>query len=152
MNRIAEEVERDPLYPAIIAAQRPDPEPTGADAIAFATRTSAETLDLKAVVAWTASGSTGLRIARERPRMPILALTPNVDAARRLALVWGIHPVVTDDARDVDDMAERACTTCFSEGFAGTDDRIIIVAGVPFGSPGATNMMRLAFIKASHAE
>ena len=151
MNRIAEEVERDPLYPTIIAAQRPDPEPTGADAMAFATRTSAETLDLKAVVAWTASGATGLRIARERPRMPIMALTPNVDSARRLALVWGVHPLVTDDARDVDDMAERACKLSYSEGFTGTDERIIVVAGVPFGSPGATNMMRLVFVKATHA-
>ena len=151
MNRIAEEVERDPLYPTIIAAQRPGPEPTGADAMAFATRISAETLELKAVVAWTASGATGLRIARERPRMPILALTPKVDAARRLTLVWGVHPLVTDDARDVDDMAERACSNAFSEGFAGVDERIIVVAGVPFGSPGATNMMRLAFVKSSHA-
>ena len=150
MNRIAEEVERDPLYPTIIAAQRPDPERTGADAMAFATRTSAETLDLKAVVAWTSSGATGLRIARERPSMPILALTPNVDAARRLSLVWGVHPLVTDDARDVDDMAERACQISFSEGLAGTDERIIVVAGVPFGSPGATNMMRLVFVRASH--
>ena len=151
MNRIAEEVERDPLYPTIIASQRPAPEATGADAMAFATRTAAETLDLKAVVAWTASGATGLRVSRERPRMPILALTPNVDAARRLALVWGVHPLVTTDARDVDDMVERACQNCFSEGFAGTDERIIIVAGVPFGSPGATNMVRLAFVKSEHA-
>ncbi len=76
MNRIAEEVERDPLYAGIIAAQRAEPEPTGADAIAHAARDVAETLDLKAVVAWTASGSTGLRIARERPTVPVLALTP----------------------------------------------------------------------------
>lgn len=151
MNRIAEEVERDPLYPTIIAAQRPEPEPTGADTMAFATRTAAENLDLKAVVAWTASGATGLRISRERPRMPILALTPNVDAARRLSLAWGVHPLVTEDAHDVDDMAERACKHCFSEGFAGENDRIIVVAGVPFGSPGATNMMRLTFLKSTHS-
>ena len=146
MNRIAEEVECDPLYQTIIAGQRSAPERTGADAIAFATRHASETLDLKAVVAWTASGSTGLRIARERPSTPILALTPNIDAARRLSIVWGVHALVTDDARDMDDMADRACVTSHQEGFAEKGDRIVIVAGVPFGSPGATNMVRLAYV------
>ena len=146
MNRIAEEVERDPLYPGIIAAQRLDPEKTGADAIAHATRDIAETLDLKAVVAWTASGATGVRIARERPTVPILALTPSRDTARRLCLAWGVHAVVTEDAQDVDDMADRACRVAFEQGFAGSGERIIVVAGVPFGSPGATNTIRLAYV------
>jgi len=146
MNRIAEEVERDPLYPGIIAAQRASPEPTGPDAIAHATRDVAETLDLKAVVAWTASGSTGLRIARERPVVPILALTPLRDTARRLCLAWGVHAVVTDDARNADDMTDRACLTAFEQGFASAGERIIVVAGVPFGSPGATNTIRIAFV------
>ena len=146
MNRIAEEVERDPLFPVIISAQRTEPEPTGADAIAHATRDVAETLDLKAVVAWTASGSTGIRIARERPRTPILALSPSIDTGRRMALVWGVHAMVTEDARDMDDMAERACRHAFTEGFAAVGERVIVVAGVPFGSPGATNMVRIAFI------
>ena len=146
MNRIAEEVERDPLYPGIIAAQRASPEPTGPDAIAQATRDVAETLDLKAVVAWTASGSTGLRIARERPVVPILALTPLRDTARRLCLAWGVHAVVTDDARNADDMTDRACLTAFEQGFAAAGERIIVVAGVPFGSPGATNTIRIAFV------
>ena len=146
MNRIAEEVESDPLHPIIIASQRSDPEPTGADAIAYATRDVAETLDLKAVVAWTASGATGIRIARERPRTPIMALTPSTETARRLAVVWGVHALVTEDAKDVDDMAERACRNSFVEGFASVGERIIVVAGVPFGSPGATNMIRIAFI------
>lgn len=146
MNRIAEEVERDPLYPGIIAAQRASPEPTGPDAIAQATRDVAETLDLKAVVAWTASGSTGLRIARERPVVPILALTPLRDTARRLCLAWGVHAVVTDDARNADDMTDRACLTALEQGFAAAGERIIVVAGVPFGSPGATNTIRIAFV------
>src|SRR5690606_35182467 len=98
MNRIAVEIERDSNYRAIINAQRAEPEPTGADAIASAARSIAETLDLKAIVAWTSSGATGLRIARERPPTPVLALTPNVDAGRRLSLVWGVHPIVTEDA------------------------------------------------------
>jgi pyruvate kinase len=150
MNRIAEEVENDSLYRSIITAQRSAPEPTGADAIAVATRDVAETLDLRAIVAWTSSGSTGLRIARERPQSPVLTLTPNVTTARRLALAWGVHALVTDDARDVDDMAERACRYAYSEGFAAVGQRIIIVAGVPFGTPGATNMVRIAFVRSEH--
>ena len=147
MNRIAEEVENDPLYRSIIANQRASAEATGADAIAMATRDVAETLDLKAIVAWTASGATGLRISRERPEPPILALTPIVNTARRLALAWGVHAIVTEDARDVDDMATRACQLAAAEGFAHTSQRIIVVAGVPFGTPGATNMIRIAFLQ-----
>ncbi|MFZ0559889.1 MAG: pyruvate kinase [Methylovirgula sp.] len=147
MNRIAEEVERDAFYRQIINAQRAVPDPTGADAIASAARNIAETLDLKAVVAWTASGSTALRIARERPDPPILALTPNRETARRLAIVWGVHSVITEDAHDIDDMADRAAVIARKEGFASAGERIIVVAGVPFGSPGATNMVRIAYVE-----
>jgi pyruvate kinase len=148
MNRIAEEVERDAFYRQIInAQQRAVPEATGADAIAAAARNVAETLDLKAIVAWTSSGSTAFRIARERPEPPVLALTPKRETARRLALVWGVHAVVTEDAQDVDDMAERASVIARKEGFAAAGERIIIVAGVPFGSPGATNMVRIAYVE-----
>ncbi|WP_237476815.1 pyruvate kinase [Lichenibacterium dinghuense] len=146
MNRIAEEVERDPLYAGIIAAQRAEPERTGADAMAHAVRDIAETLDLKAIVAWTASGSTGLRIARERPTVPVLALTPQSESARRLCLAWGIHPVIAEDAKTGDDMANRACRLALGEGFAEKGDRVIVVAGFPFGSPGATNNIRLAYV------
>jgi pyruvate kinase len=145
MNRIAEEVERDSVYRPVIDAQRTPPEATGADAIATAARDIAETLDVKAVVAWTSSGSTPLRIARERPRPAILALTPNRETARRLSLVWGIHAMVTKDAHDIDDMAVRGCKFANREGFSRDGERIVIVAGVPFGTPGATNMIRIAF-------
>jgi pyruvate kinase len=146
MNSIAEEVEREGVYRSIIAAQRAKPEPTGADAIAVAARDMAETLDLKALVAWTASGATALRVARERPYAPILALTPNRDTARRLTVAWGVQSVVTKDANDVDDMADRACKFSARQGLAAPGDRILIIAGVPFGSPGGTNMIRLAFV------
>ncbi len=146
MNRIAEEVEKDPNYNAIIHGQRTDPEPTGADAIAAATRTVAETLDLKAIVAWTASGSTGLRIARERPQIPVLALTTSLETARRLALVWGVHAVVGHDPKNTGDMVAKGSSIALRDGFAKTGDRIIMVAGVPFGTPGATNMLRIAFV------
>lgn len=145
MNRIAEEVEKDSIYRTVIAGQRSQPEATGADAIAAAARDVAETLDVKAFCAWTASGSTALRIARERPAPPVLALTPKRETARRLSLVWGVHAVVTKDAHDIDDMALRACKFANREGFSKEGDRVVIVAGVPFGTPGATNMVRIAF-------
>jgi pyruvate kinase len=146
MNRIAVEVEADPTYRAVIQAERAEPEATGADAIAAATRQIAETLDLSAVVCWTFSGSTGLRVARERPKSPIVVISPNVSTGRKLSVAWGVHCVVAEDARDLDDMVERACRITFKEGFARTGQRIIIVAGVPLRTPGATNMVRIAFV------
>ena len=145
MNRIAVEVERDPIYRTIINAQRQTPEQTGADAIAVAARDVAETLDVKAICAWTSSGSTAMRIARERPAPAVLALTPNRATARQLSIVWGVHAVTTKDADDLDDMAKRACKFANREEFSRENDRIVIVAGVPFGTPGATNMIRIAF-------
>ncbi|MBY0612702.1 MAG: pyruvate kinase [Beijerinckiaceae bacterium] len=146
MNRIAEEVENDPNYYTILHNQRLDPEPTGADAIAAAARTVAETLDLKAIVAWTSSGSTGMRIARERPQIPIMALTTSLQTARRLALVWGIHSVIGPDPKNTGDMVSKGSAIAIRDGFAKAGDRIIMVAGVPFGTPGATNMLRIAFV------
>ena len=146
MNAIAERVERDPTYPGIINAQRSEPEATGADAISLAARQIAETLKLSAIVCYTSSGTTGLRAARERPQVPIIALSPVVETARRLSLVWGTHCVVTPDANDLDDMVDRACRIAFSEGFCKPGDRIIVTAGVPLRTPGATNMLRIAYI------
>ena len=104
MNSIAIKVEQDSTYPGIINAQRTEPEPTGADAISAASRQIAETLDLAAVVCYTSSGTTGLRAARERPSRPVIALSPVLATSRKLALVWGLHCVMTEDARDLDDM------------------------------------------------
>jgi pyruvate kinase len=151
MNRIARETENDPIYRGIIDAQRAVPEPTGADAIADAARHIADTLDLAAVICWTASGSTALRVARERPRPPVVAQSPNMSTGRRLAAVWGVHCVVTEDAHDQDDMVERACRIAFREGFAKAGQRVIVVAGVPLGTPGATNMLRIAYVGADVA-
>jgi pyruvate kinase len=149
MNKIIEAVERDPNYPVLLAGQRSPPEATGADAIAAAARSVAETLDLKAIVAWTASGATALRIARERPYTPVLALTPSTNTARRLALVWGVHAIVGEDPKDVDDMAHVGAHVAREQEFANPGQRIILVAGVPFGTPGATNMLRIAFVSAA---
>ena len=146
MNRIAEAVESEAIYPSILLSQRPSPEATGADAIAEATRDVADVLGVKVICAWTASGATGLRVARERPASSILALTPIVEIARRLSLVWGLHPVVTDDARDERDMADRASRHAFIEGFAAVGERVLVVAGVPFGTPGSTNNLRIVVV------
>lgn len=146
MASIARRVEKDPNYPGIIHAQRPQPEATGADAISLAARQIAETLNLSVIVCYTSSGSTGLRAARERPQVPIIALSPVIQTARRLSVVWGLHCVVTEDATDHEDMVDRACRIAYREEFGKPGDRLIISAGVPLGTPGSTNMLRIAYI------
>jgi pyruvate kinase len=146
MDRIADKVERDPTYRGIITAQRTEPEKTGADAISLAARQIAETLNLSAIVTYTASGATGLRAARERPHTPIIALSPILATARRMTLTWGCHCVVTADADNLDDMVDRACRIAFEEGFGKHGDRVIITAGVPLRTPGSTNMIRIAYL------
>ena len=146
MDRIAQAVERDDLYRGIITAQRYEPQATSADAISGAARTISETLKLAAIVCYTGSGSTGVRMSRERPDTPVIALTPIPGTARRLALVWGLHCVLTEDAHDLDDMVNRAARIAYEEGFAEPGQRIIVTAGVPLGTPGATNMLRIAYV------
>ncbi|MFD2236205.1 pyruvate kinase [Aureimonas populi] len=146
MSRIGVQVEKDPLYPQIITAQRPEAESTGADAVSLAARQMAETLSVAAIVTYTSTGTTGLRTARERPQLPIIALSPVLDTARRLSLVWGLHCVVTEDASNLDEMVDKACRVAVEEGHARPGERIIITAGVPLRTPGATNMLRIAYI------
>jgi pyruvate kinase len=146
MDKIAQQVEQDPNYRTIIYAQRTEPEATGADAISAAARQIAETLNLAAVVCYTTSGATGLRASRERPSSPVIVLSPVLATARRLSLGWGLHCVVSEDAANEEDMIDRACRISFSEEFAKPGQRIIVTAGVPFGTPGSTNMLRIAFV------
>lgn len=146
MNSIAENVEQDPNYRGIITAQRPAAEATGADAISLAAREIAETLNLAAIVCYTASGATGLRAARERPSRPIVTLSPVARTARRLAIAWGLHCVVTEDATDLEDVVHRACRIAVDEDYASPGDRVMIIAGVPLRTPGSTNMLRIAFV------
>jgi pyruvate kinase len=148
MDRIAREVERDENYHAIIAVHRTPPEATGADVIAEAARSIAEHLQLAAIVCYTASGSTALRVARERPGRPVIALTPSLETARRLALVWDVHCIHGQEPTGLEDMVDHACRTAFREGFAKAGERIIVIAGVPMGTPGATNMLRIAYVGA----
>jgi pyruvate kinase len=146
MNAIAVEVEHDQIYTQIINSQRAEPEHTSADAISAAARQIAETLDLAAIVCFTTSGSTGLRVARERPHCQLIALSPDPRMARRLSLVWGLHAVTSEDVHNVDEMVERASSIAFLEGFAQPGEKILISAGVPFGTPGSTNLLRIAEI------
>jgi len=146
MDKIACKIERDTNYSAMISAQHPLPEATGSDAISLAARHIAETLNLSAIVAYTSTGTTGIRASRERPQTPIIVLSPVLETARRLALVWGVHCVVTDDSTSLDDMVDGACAVACAEGFAAPSQRVIITAGVPFGRPGSTNMLRIAYI------
>lgn len=144
MNRIAETVEADPAYRKALDMQRTEPEPTTADAMMAAAHSVTETIGVASIICYTNTGSTGLRAARERPNVPILAFTPVLETARRLSLAWGLHCVLTEDARDFDDMVGRACSIAQREGFAKEGERVVISAGLPFGTPGATNMLRIA--------
>jgi pyruvate kinase len=146
MDKVAQSAEGDTYYNGILHAQRNDTESTSADAISAAARTIAETLNVPAIVCYTGSGSTGARLARQRPSMPILALTPIIETARRLTLTWGTHAVLVPDAKTLDDMMSQAGEIAFREEFAKSGERIIITAGVPIGAPGTTNMLRIATI------
>jgi len=146
MDRIACTVEDDELYHSIIESQRGTPEKTTPDAIMAAVHEVTETIEARAIVCWTKSGITAMRAARERSSAPIIAPTPSLETARRLTLVWGTHSVLTEDIRDFDDMVKRASQIARQEGFAQAGERIVITAGVPLGTSGATNMVRVAFV------
>jgi pyruvate kinase len=146
MDRTAQAVENDPLYPSILESQRNAPEETIGDAIMAAVHEVTHTVHARAIVCWTKSGSTGLRCSRERPEAPIVVLTPMVETARRLTLGWGLHCVTTEDAHDLDDVTDRAARIAYQEGFARAGDRVVITAGVPLGTPGSTNLLRVAFV------
>ena len=147
MHRIVARVERDPHYREQIAEAPTSPDPTAADAISDAMRRIAHTLSVSAAVTYTKSGSSSLRAARERPGSPILSLTPHMSTARRLALVWGLHSVLTADVDHVEEMVDQACRTAVAEGFANVGDRLVIMAGMPFGVSGTTNMLRIARVR-----
>ena len=146
MDRIAQSIESDPLYQSILDSQRSPPEQTTPDAIMSAVHEVTQTIHAKAIVCWTKSGSTALRAARERSEAPIIVLSPLIETSRRLSIVWGLHCVTTDDAQDLDDMVDRAARIAWREGFVKPGERIVVTAGVPLGTPGATNLMRVAFV------
>ena len=146
MDRILAEVERDALYRVYLDAFHASARPTSADAITQAAAQVAHTLNSACIVTYTTSGATALRAARERPDHPILGLITRMPTARKLTIAWGIHPVFTEDARDLDEMVQKARHFARSEGFASPGSSIVITAGLPFGTPGATNLLRVAWV------
>jgi pyruvate kinase len=128
-------------------AAHPDPENTAADAISAAARQVANTISAAAIVTYTMSGSTGLRAARERPAQQILCLTSDHRTARRMALSYGVHSVLTEDISSFAEMVQKACDIAFHDGVARIGQRLVITAGVPFGTPGNTNILRIAWVE-----
>jgi pyruvate kinase len=144
MDRIIQSVEADPLFERIRTADQRDPTPTMADAIASAARQVAHTIKASAIVTYTSSGFSAMRVARERPDVPILGLTPRSGTARRLTLAWGVHPIYTNrEIKNVPEMVEVAAHAA-AQDYAKRGGQIVIVAGVPFGAEGTTNMLRVA--------
>jgi len=147
MDRIAARTEADPLYRPLVHALHPAPESTAPDAISVAAAQVAATIKAAAIVSYTTSGSTALRAARERPDVPILVLTSNLRTARRLAVIWGAHCVHTADVSSFQEMVKKACRIAREQGIADGGDKLAITAGVPFGTPGATNVLRIAWVE-----
>ncbi|MCX7338649.1 MAG: pyruvate kinase [Alphaproteobacteria bacterium] len=148
MNRIITKVEHDPIYRQMLEDSRPKAMDTVAGAITAAARQAAHIIRVSVTVTFSETGSTTLRAARERPESPILALTPNVGTARFLALVWGVHAIPTEEVYSFAHMVETACKSAHNAGFAEVNDKIIVIAGVPFGTSGGTNILRIATIEA----
>jgi len=146
MNRIACRVQEDPLYYSMLEGTRIEHEHTPSDAISTAACQVANLVDAAAIVSYTTSGATALRAARERPEAPILVLTSNLGTARRLAVLWGAHCVHTSDVKSFSDMVQKAVRIAHRERIAEIGQRVVITAGVPFGTPGATNILRIAWI------
>ena len=147
MDRIIASTESDPSYRRIVHALNPAPDATAADAISAATAQVAHTIGAAAIVNYTMTGSTAMRSARERPDVPIVVLTNKQETARRLSVLWGAHCVYTEDVDSTREMVDKACRIAAKEGFAKPGQMIVITAGVPFGTPGTTNLLRIAWIE-----
>ena len=147
MDRIAINTQGDPIYHKGLAAQHPDLQHTTADAITAAARQVAETIEAVSIITYTTSGSTTLRAARERPEVPILCLTSKLETARRLVLSFGVHAVHTTDVKDFREMVHKASAIALRDGIAKAGDHVVVTAGVPFGTPGNTNILRIHTIE-----
>jgi pyruvate kinase len=143
MDRIIRAVEDDADYWLNLPRDMTPPQATTADAIALSARNIADVIGCAAVVAFTATGSTAYRVARERPRCGVIGLTPVEATARRLALVWGTRAMVIDDIESVEEMVDKADAAVRTLGAAGPGDRVAIIAGIPFGRAGKTNTIRV---------
>ena len=147
MDRIIRYAEQDLHYQQNRMDERRVPEATEADAISAAARQVSLTISAASVIIFSLTGSTTLRTARERPPVPIIGLTSRLDIARRMALVWGVHSVQTEDCQSFREMVDTALRVACDEGFAFSGDSVVITAGVPFGTPGTTNILRIAKVE-----
>ncbi len=143
MDRIITRVERDPRWPELMRAEYPV-EDADADALVAAARKAADAASTACLAAFTTTGQTALRLARERPLQPTLALTPNLATARKLALAWGVEPRVVPEILDPEELARVAVEQAAEMGLAEPGHRVLILAGLPMGSPGAANILRIA--------
>ncbi len=143
MDRIIRSTEQHKLYQSIIEASQPNEEQTAPHAVASAAADLAKAIHAPAIVAFTSSGTTAARIARKRPAVPILAITPDEMVARRLCLLWGAHSLLSEDVRTYEEMVDAASAKALSEEFARPADLIVVVAGIPFAQAGTTNNLRV---------
>ena len=143
MDRIATSVERDPSYQARIHFTQTGLEATTADALAGSARQIASTISATAMICYTSSGSTARRIARERPPVPLLAMSASLHTARRMGLLWGVHPLHTRDVASFEEMVEKAKRMALRLQLAKGGDRVIVMAGIPFGTAGSTNVLHV---------
>ena len=143
MHRIANQVERDPGYKDRIHFLKTMPDPTTSDAISRACLSITESLPITAIIVFTGSGSTARRVARERPGVPMLVLTPSTTTARRLGLLWGAHAVTTRDIGSFEEMIAKGKRMALRQGLGVAGSKLIALAGVPFGTPGSTNLLHI---------
>ena len=143
MDRIASEVEADPGYAARVHFIETRPDPTTADALAEACASIARTVPIAGIIVFTGSGSTARRVARERPGVPMLVLTPSVITARKVGLLWGAHAVTTKDIGSFEEMIAKGKRMALRHAFGTAGSRLIALAGVPFGTPGSTNLLHM---------
>jgi pyruvate kinase len=146
MNAIGVSVEGDPMHGDRVHFTVTKPDPTTGDAICEAANTIARTVSAVAIICFTSSGSTARRIARERPGVPIMVLTPRLETARRLGLLWGTHAVHTRDVESFEEMVAKAKRMALRHGLARAGDRVVVMAGVPFRTPGSTNVVHVVGI------
>ena len=152
MHRIARQVETDEAYLGRVRFLDTPPDRTTADALAHACMSVADTVAIEAITVFTGSGSTARRVARERPSVPILVLTPSMVTARRLALLWGAHAVATTDIGSFEEMIAKGKRMALRHGFGKAGSKLIALAGVPFGTPGSTNLMHVVTISGDELE
>jgi pyruvate kinase len=152
MDAIARQVEKSDDYRSRVRLLDTPPDPTTADALAHACMTIADTVEITAIAVFTSSGSSARRVSRERPAVPVMVLTPSMEVARRVALLWGAHAIATRDIGSFEEMVAKGKRMALRHGFAGEGSRVAMMAGVPFGQAGATNLVHIVRVQGDELE